>query len=203
MGRIRHCSLRYYLFEYALTAMIFISNQFNRRTGTIGGGPGCIIFGILALVLLWFVLKGLYTLLYWAAPVLFLLALVINWRAVADTGQEFWRLLKSNPLGAVILGAICIMAFPLLALYLFLRALSYNRFQEIRSQFGDSLRQESQEEMMDFTDYEEIESHPKMPHPTAEEPTDIPPASEPEPVPPSPKTPEQKKPGNPYDQMFE
>ncbi|HND87667.1 MAG TPA: hypothetical protein PK971_05025, partial [Saprospiraceae bacterium] len=164
------------------------------------GGPGCIIFGILALVLLWFVLKGLYTLLYWAAPLLFVLALIINWRAVSDTGKEFLGLLRSNPLGGVILGAVCVMAFPLLALYLFLRALGHRRLQEIRQQFGDPMGQGPKEE--DFADYEEIESSPKVTRAAEEEPIDIPPVSEPEPAA-RPKVPEQKKPSNPYDQMFE
>jgi len=182
--------------------MIFVSNQFGRRSSAIGGGPGCLILGILGLVALWFILKGLYALLYWTAPVLFVLALAVNWRAVADTGREFWGLLQRNPLGGLILGAFCVLAFPLLALYLFLRALGYNKMQEIRRQFGQDAA--GQQPDAEFAEYEELESQPKNGTQKAadEEPIDILVAPDPEPLPPTSKE-EPKKPGNPYDQMFE
>lgn len=182
--------------------MIFVSNQFGRRSSAIGGGPGCLILGILALVALWFILKGLYTLLYWTAPVLFVLALVVNWRAVAETGREFWGLLQRNPLGGLILGAFCVLAFPLLALYLFLRALSYNKMQEIKRQFGQATS--TQESPSEFAEYEELDSQPKGGFPrSAQEPLDIPLAPDPEPMQTPPAKEEPKKPGNPYDQIFE
>jgi hypothetical protein len=184
-----------------LHLMIFVSNQFSRRSSAIGGGPGCLILGILGLVALWFILKGLYMLLYWIAPVLFVLALVVNWRAVADTGREFWGLLQRNPLGGLMLGAFCVLAFPLLTLYLFFRALGYNKVQELKRQFGQDTQGPQPEG--DFADYEELESQPKSRRPAAgEEPMDIPLAPDPEPAPPPAKA-EAKKPGNPYDQMFE
>ena len=164
----------------------------------IGGGPGCLIFGILALVALWFVLKGLYALLYWAAPVLFVAALIVNWRAVAATGRDFWELLQRNPLGGLLLGALCVVAFPLLALYLLLRAVGYNKMQEFKQRFGQEPGAAQPEG--EFADYEELESQPKRGSRADDEPVEIPLLPDPEPVP--PKKEEPKKPGNPYDQMF-
>ena len=167
----------------------------------LGGGPGCLIFGILALVAFWFVLKGLYALLYWAAPVLFVAALIVNWRAVAATGRDFWDLLQRNPLGGLLLGALCVVAFPLLALYLLLRAVGYNKMQAFKQQFGQE-RGAAQPEG-EFADYEELESQPKgggSQSAADEEPMEIPLLPDPEPV--SPKKEEPKQPGNPYDQMF-
>lgn len=179
--------------------MIFVSNQFGRRSGMIGGGPGCLIFGVLALVAFWFVLKGLYALLYWAAPVLFVAALIVNWRAVAATGRDFWELLQRNPLGGLLLGALCVVAFPLLALYLLLRAVVYNKMQAFKQQFGQQPGAAPPEG--EFADYEELESQPKGGGRSVdEEPVEIPILPDPEPVP--PKKEESKKPDNPYDQMF-
>ena len=189
--------------------MIFVSNQFGRRSGAIGGGPGCLIFGILALVALWFVLKGLYALLYWAAPVLFVAALIVNWRAVAATGRDFLALMGRNPLGGLILGAFCVLAFPLLALYLLLRAVGHNKMEEMKQRFGQAAGQPEGE----FAEYEELESQPKGgSRAVHEEPMEIPLVPDPEPVPPPAKVDPpaealakegSKKPGNPYDQMFE
>lgn len=191
--------------------MIFVSNQFGRRSGAIGGGPGCLIFGILALVALWFILKGLYALLYWAAPVLFVAALIVNWRAVAATGRDFLALMGRNPLGGLILGAFCVLAFPLLALYLLLRAVGYNKMQEMKQQFGRQAGHAQQDS--EFAEYEELESQPKGgSRAVYEEPMEIPLVPDPEPVSPPSKAdaPAEtgtkeggKKPANPYDQMFD
>lgn len=179
--------------------MVFTSNQFNRNTRVIGGGPGCLIMGILALVLFWFLLKGLYTLLYWVAPVLFVLALIINWRAVSDTGKDFLSLFKREPIMAIIVGAVSVMAFPLLALYLFLRALGYKRLQEIKRQFGAETTSPPREE--EFVDYEELDSQPMPPPRTSGKPLDLEPEPDPEPAP-RPRQQEPPKSSNPYDQMF-
>jgi hypothetical protein len=69
------------------------------KYGRSGGGWGCLILGILSLVALYYILKGLFYVLYVVSPVLFVLALVINWRAVADTGRDFLSILQRNPLG--------------------------------------------------------------------------------------------------------
>jgi len=153
--------------------MIFISNLQGRRGGILSGGPGCLIFGILAAVAIWFVLKGLYALLYWAAPVLFVLALVIQWRAVADTGKDFLSLFQRNPLAGLLLAGLCVLAFPLLAMYLFLRALGYNKAEELKQQFGQGAW-ERPGVGEDFVEFEEIESRPKGNPVSRDEPMELP-----------------------------
>ena len=69
------------------------------RSSRQSGGIGCLVFSVLFLVAAYYISKGVFTVLWWGAPVLFLLALVINWRAVADTGREFLGILERNPLG--------------------------------------------------------------------------------------------------------
>lgn len=153
-----------------------------------GGGWGCLIFGILFLVAMYYILKGLFYILLWAAPALFVLALIINWRAVADTGKEFLALLERNPLGGLLVGALAVVGFPILALYLFLRALGYKRMQ----QFNQTMRDTRHAPEDEFVEFEELESRPKNAPPPPEEPLEQPPAPEKE----------QPKPENPYDQMF-
>lgn len=152
------------------------------------GGWGCLIFGILFLVAMYYVLKGLFYVLWWAAPALFVLALIINWRAVADTGKDFLGLLERNPLTGLIVGALAVVGFPVLALYLFLRALGYKQAQQFKRTMSDA-RQAPEDE---FVEFEELESRPKNAPPVPEEPLDLP--LEPEK--------EEPKPENPYDKMF-
>ena len=148
------------------------------------------MIGILGLILAFFLLKGLFTLLMWTAPVLFIMALAINWRAVADTGKEFVSLLRRNPLGGLLAGFLGVVGFPVLALFLFLRALGYNKLIEFRQQFGGTADASAPKEE-EYVEYEELESHPKN-VPQEQEPLELP----------KPPQKDPEKPGNPYDQLF-
>jgi hypothetical protein len=165
--------------------MIVYSNRSSSPLGNIG----CLIFAILGLVALFYILKGLFYLLWWAAPVLFLLSLIINWRVAANTGKAFLDLLGRNPLSGLLLGALAIVGFPLLALYLFLGAIGNRQMENIQRDFG---RQNAPETETEFTEYEELESTPKTSTSTADEPDVIEPEPEPEKL---------KK--NPYDDLLQ
>lgn len=166
------------------------------RYGRGGGGLGCLIFGILFLVAAYYILKGLFVLLWWAAPALFVLALIINWRAVADTGKDFLKLLERNPLGGLLLGALAVVGFPILALYLFVRAIGYNK----PNPFGPTVQGAGQPAAeTEFVEFEELESRRKgEPVSPPEEPLDL------EETPPTPEPPagEPPKQDNTYDQFF-
>ena len=168
---------------------------FSNRNSSPFGGIGCLIFGILGLVGLFYILKGLFYLLWWAAPVLFALALIINWRVVAETGKSFIRLLQRNPIGGVVVAFLSIVGFPLLALYLFLSALSGRRMEQMRGSFDQTFERpfsQSEPAEDDFIEFEEIESTPKR----GPKPTDIP--VEP---PPTPQKTEEKR--NPYEDLLQ
>ncbi|MEZ4920426.1 MAG: hypothetical protein R2792_15090 [Saprospiraceae bacterium] len=161
-----------------------------------GSNPiGCLIFSILGLIALFYILKGLYILLWWAAPVLFIASLLINWRAAADTGNRFLNLLKTNPLGGIFAGILGVVGFPILALYLFVTALNYQRMEQMRQQFGGMFGnfggpgagQQTAPPEDEFVDFEELESTPINPPP-----------------PPEPIEPKNKKADdNRYDDIFE
>lgn len=160
---------------------------YSNRSMSTGGGIGCLVFGILGMIAAFFILKGLFTLLMWAAPVLFVLALVVNWKAVADTGKSFLSLLQRNPLGGLLLGALGVVGFPVLALYLFLKALGYNKLEAMKQQFGGQSNSSQQPAEEEFIEFEELESRPK----NAPKP--------PEPLEAPKDAPKQE---NPYDGMF-
>jgi hypothetical protein len=158
----------------------------SRRANPVG----CLIGSVLGLILVFYLLKGLWTLLYWAAPVLAVLAVIINWRAVADTGKSYVNYLRTNPIGGILLLALSVFAFPLLALYLFLKAIGNRSLEKMEKQYGSPYEHESEP---DFTDFEELESKPKSPPPMAK--PDMP-VKEPQ----APEPPKQAP--NPYDDLF-
>jgi hypothetical protein len=166
---------------------MFIYSSTGGRQSNPFGNIGCLIFGILGLVAMFYILKGLFIVLWWAAPVLFLLSLVINWRVAANTGRSFLQFLSRNPIGGILTAALAVIGFPILALYLFLGAVGNRQVEKMRREFEGQSRQPEPEE--EFTEFEEIESTPKK-------------APEgPEPLAPPPPEPQNRE-DNPYDQFF-
>lgn len=180
--------------------------QFGR-----GGGLGCLLFSVLAVVAAYFILKGFFFLLWWAAPALFVLALIINWRAAWDTLRDLFGFIQRNPVTGLVLAVLVIIGtgilstniqfldslgywtvqggFTLLSLYILLRALGYNQLAQFRHTPQDQSRQPEEE----FIEFEEIESRPKNQVPESNEPLEPPQA------PPR----EQGNPDKPYDQLFQ
>lgn len=172
-----------------------------------GGGLGCLLFSLLFLLALFFILKGLFALLFWASPALIGLAVLINWRAVSDTGQELLEQTKRNPVAVLLLGALAFFGIwgsgfsmidslgmgvikfgvPLLSLYILFRAMGYSRLAQFQQTMGRPPAPPEDE----FVEFEELASRPKEAPPLSDEPLN----------PPDP--PEQvHKPGNSYDEFF-
>lgn len=161
------------------------------QTNFKGGGIGCLIAGILGLVAAYYSLK----LLWWAAPFLFVLTLLINWRVVADAGKALVNLFRTRPAAGLIAAVLSVVAFPILALFLFLSAVGTRRAGAPQpGGFGrraaDNRKAASLEG--EFIDFEEIESRPKTPV-SREEPLEPPQQAEKQ---------GPQKPGNPYDELF-
>ncbi len=160
-------------------------------------GWGCLVMGILGAVVTFLVLRGLYHLLAWVAPVLLVLALVIRWQVFPATFRNWINTLKTNPLIGVLQLVFAGLAFPFFALYMFLLAVGGNKMEQLRDQFQQPRNTRAVEE--EFTEFEEIESRPKG-EPRSREPIEPPIIIREEPPPPRPAEP--KKPENPYDQLF-
>ncbi|MBK8554553.1 MAG: hypothetical protein IPL65_01710 [Lewinellaceae bacterium] len=138
--------------------MFIYSSSGGSRSGNPLSNIGCLIFGVLGLIALFYVLKGLFIVLWWASPVLFALSLIINWRVAANTGTGMIQLLKRNPLAGLVTIALAVVGFPILSLYLFLGAIGNRQIEKMRSQFEIPQQQTTEEE---FIEYEEIESKQK------------------------------------------
>ena len=171
-----------------------------------GGGIGCLIFGILGMVAAFFILKGLFKLLYWASPVLFVLALVINWRAVVDTLKNWLKTMETSPVSGLLSAALAVLLFPVFALFLFVKALGYSKVEQMQREFGADRNPGD-----DFVEFEELESTPKggVKRDAPAEPLDLPVTENEAPAKQSgsetrdEKAKEQPRPGNPYDELFQ
>lgn len=96
--------------------------QFGRVPG---GGLGCLIFAILLLAAGYYILKGLYFLLWWAAPALLVLALIVNWRVFPRTITSWLDTLETRPVHAVVQAAFAVIAFPFFYALAFSQGIRY------------------------------------------------------------------------------
>ena len=152
-----------------------------------GGGLGCLIGFAVIIFVTYYALQGLYYVLWWAAPALLVLTLIINWRIFPDTIKNWLDTMETRPLSGLVTAAFAVLAFPFFALWLFLKALGYKKIENLKKEYEQA--QKPQEE---FVDFEEIESTPlgKPPEP---EPIEVPKQAEKE---------KPKKEENPYDGFF-
>lgn len=92
-----------------------------------GQGPFSFLGPLLVLALifgvLFFVVRGGFWILSWAAPILFFLTLVIDHKVVISYFKTVWRTLKENFFLGLIFLVMTIVGYPFVAGYLFFKAL--------------------------------------------------------------------------------
>jgi len=109
------------------------------------------LFLVLFLVALFFIARGVYRILAWVAPALLILTMVIRFRVVSNFGRTLWKLLNRKPLVGALAVILTILAFPLVALFLFGQAVFTKRLDDARKVY-DEKRYGVE------TDYEEVDS---------------------------------------------
>lgn len=130
--------------------------SFGGGKGSPLSGIGAIIMLVLAIALLYIVMKGIFTILFWLSIPLFIAGVAIDFKGALQLGKSAINLSKKNPLiplGIVILSALFFPAVPgvLAALtggFLLTRKLVKKKIEKV---MGQHIPKEE-----DFTDYEEV-----------------------------------------------
>lgn len=98
-----------------------------------------------------YIAKGVFTILSWVAPVLLIIALILNYKVVLNYGKWLIKLLTTNTLYGVVMCLVTIFGFPLVTAWLCFKAvLSY----KLKQQSGNDNRDDEQ----GYIDYEEVDS---------------------------------------------
>jgi hypothetical protein len=117
-----------------------------------GGSPFGFLGPLLALAVifgaLFFVAKGVFWILNWAALPIFIATLVIDHNVVIDYFKFMFKLLKENTLMGVVAVVVTFFAYPFVAGYLFLKALGKRQLQKMTNHV--------KKEQTTFADYEEV-----------------------------------------------
>lgn len=142
------------------------------------------IFSILTMVLifvgLFFVAKGIFTILAWLAPIFLIATVVIDYKVILNYGKWLLNLLRKDLLLGIGGILLTVFGFPIIAGFLFVKALLYRKVKKMNQEFeGGSSG--------DFLEYEEIneEAPSTLELPTFE------------------KEEKQEKKSNDYEQLFD
>lgn len=145
-----------------------VFKEFQLGGGTPQGGGRSPFGGIAGLLMLaafmmvvFFLFKGIFWILSWAAPVLLLATLIIDYTVVTDFLKFLAKLLKDNPLFGVIAIVLSLVAYPFTAGFLFFRAMmrrAINKVQQPRAETNATGETVNDMDEEGFADYEEIES---------------------------------------------
>ncbi len=122
-----------------------MSQGFNIRFNGIVG----FAFMVLIFVAMFFLAKGIFTVLSWVAPVLIIGALLINYKTVLGFIKYMWALLKRNPLGGVLGIILSVIGFPILSGFLFGKAILDRKVKKLSDEY--QARREGE-----FVEYEEV-----------------------------------------------
>jgi hypothetical protein len=140
------------------------------------------IFSILTMVLifvgLFFVAQGIFTILAWIAPILLVVTAVIDHKVILNYGKWLLNLLRKDVLLGIGGILLTVFGFPIIAGFLFVKALLYRKVKKMNQEFEKSSGE--------FLEYEEINEETPFPLelPTIE------------------KEDKQEKKSNDYEQLF-
>lgn len=109
-------------------------------------GPLLILAGFFAVLFL--IARGVFKLLYFIGPVLLIIAIILDYKAVIEFLQSAWNLLVKNPLMGIMAIVLGIVFWPVLTGYIFFKALGRRKLKKVL----DTMEQERNS----YTEYEEV-----------------------------------------------
>jgi len=129
-----------------------MANNQRKASGGIGGGILGILMVVVVVMLAWFAVKSIWSILLFVAPVLFIATLFMKRSVIVDYVKFIGKTFKENPGKGFLYGAGSVVGYPLVSAYLFVKALM---LYQIEKRFGKKEEEEEEEEK--FTEYEEVE----------------------------------------------
>ena len=112
------------------------------------GSIGALVILVLLFVSMYFIAKGLFTILSWVAPVLLILSLVIDYRAALDYVKFLWKLIRTKPVWGIIATILTVIGYPVAAGFIFFKALINRKIGQMKKAVEDKEGE--------FTEYEEV-----------------------------------------------
>jgi len=140
------------------------NNQRNAPRG-FGGGILGIVMVLGAVMLAWFAVKGIYNILYFVAPVLFIATLFMKGSVFVDYAKFIGKTFQENPGKGILYGLGTFIGFPLVLAYLFVKALTMYQFEkrfgkkegEKYSEYEEVVEEKEDEDFLELPEIEKAE----------------------------------------------
>ncbi len=104
------------------------------------------------LLLLFFLVKGFITILYWLAIPLFIITLIINYRVVANYVTSLFDTFQTDILMGVVKVGFTILCYPIVIGWLFAKALVYRKVETLQKSFEEQNQKIEKEQFVDYED---------------------------------------------------
>ena len=108
---------------------------------------------VLVLVALFMLARFIFTILMYAAPILLVAALIIDYKTVVNYGKWLIALTKRQTILGIVAIVLTVVGFPVVAAFLFGKALLTNRLKDKNK---TTQQQEEQAQLGEYIDYEEV-----------------------------------------------
>jgi hypothetical protein len=172
--------------------------QYRQSYNMQGGGQNpfnsliSLLLFVGVLVLLFFLAKGLFSILYIVSPVLLIITLIINYRVVANYIISVFQTFQTDVLMGALKVLFTVLCFPLVIGWLFAKSLIYRKVDKLRKEFESQMNQHQQGAPIgeQYVDYEEIPTDPDAKPKDEIKIIELP-------------KPKNKEKNNPYDNLFE
>ncbi len=109
--------------------------------------------GVFFLVVLFFLARFIFRILYFLSPIFLIAALIIDYKVVVNYGKWLVNTVKQNPLLGICAIVLSIFGSPLVSVYLLGRPLFNKRIKDVEQEFEKRTTGE-------IVDFEEIDSEP-------------------------------------------
>lgn len=130
-------------------------NNFQYKSNPLGGVIGLlVIMGIIYMLFL--TVKGVWTILAFLAPILFVIAMILRFRVVTDYGKMLWHTVKEEPVRGITYSILSVIGFPLVSAFLFFKAITLRKVDKMRKPTYDDYVEVTEEDE-DFLELPEIE----------------------------------------------
>ncbi len=121
-----------------------------------------IAMAIGAILFIFILLRGLVRLLYFIAPILLIVTALIRRQVLIDYVVNLGAIFRRDPLRGVIWAVAGVFFYPFLFLWLFLKAMFFNKVETLHNSAQLNLKRQNGKpaDNNGFADYEELDSKP-------------------------------------------
>lgn len=125
-----------------------------------------LIMLVVVFMLIFFVARGVFRLLTWMAPFLFIATLILDYKVILSYGKYLLRTLERNVIWGIVMTVLTVIGFPLVIAFLFGKALLFRRVKTVEKEMeeektGEYIPYEEVDEEEEFLDLPEFKDKEK------------------------------------------